>query len=115
MDKKIMVQIPLTKYLRELTRMWGSPDKIFITKTKGGQVWISNEAPGDIEGEDTYYDSPWTGKEEYIGKNEIDFSDSDIFMRLPKEIHKHFQIKYGSYKTLKEILADIKKKEFTQS
>jgi len=97
---KVMINIPLTKYLSELTREFGGIRKCYITKTKGGQVWLSSDAPGDISEEDN-------GK----FKNEIDFSDSDFYMRLPKYVHEHFNIKNGEIRSLEEIIKDIKKLE----
>ena len=88
---KIMVQIPLTKYLREITKDWGP---VFITKTNGGQVWMSNEAPGEcFEG------------------NEIEFNDSDVYIRLPKEVHNHIDLEPESHKTLHQVLQEIMRKE----
>ncbi|AJD29682.1 hypothetical protein A0J52_09875 [Clostridium sporogenes] len=94
---KIMITISLTKYLRELTKQWGPKEEIFITKTYGGQVWISVDAPGELFREE--------------GANYIEFNDSDMFIKLPKEIHQHFNIKYGNHKTLKQILDEIKESE----
>lgn len=88
---KIMVQIPLTKYLRELTRDWG---QVFITKSLGGQVWISNEAPGEC-----------------FEDNEIEFNDSDVYIRLPKELHQHIDLELGNNKSLKQVLGEIRQKE----
>ncbi|MBU3205149.1 hypothetical protein [Clostridium algidicarnis] len=102
---KIMINIPLTKYLKEITKEWG---ETYITKTKGGQVWISDDAPGDISSEDTYYISMFSGKEEYIDKNYIEFNDSGMFMRLPKEISKNIIMEPGTYKKLKDVLKEIK-------
>lgn len=92
---KIIVQIPLTKYLREITKDWG---EVFVTKTYGGQVWLSNEAPGDTFG----------GTE---GPNYIEFNDSDVCIRLPNEVHQHIDLDKCTYKNLKEVLKEIKGKE----
>lgn len=105
---KIMITMSLSSYLKSISKGWG---EIFLTKTKGGQLWISSDAPGDIEGEGAYYKSLITGKKEYIGKNEIDFSYSDIFMRIPKEIAKHIEMDPGAFKKLEDVLKDIKAKE----
>jgi hypothetical protein len=102
-----MIQIPLTKYLRSFQKTYG---KIFFTKTKAGQLWISNEAQGDIEGEDTDCAGMF-GKTEHLDKNYIEFNDSDFFMRLPKEISQYIDLKPGAAKSLKEVLQDIKAKE----
>jgi len=96
---KVMINIPPTKYLSELTREFGGIKNCYITKTKGGQVWLSSDAPGDISGEDNGF------------KNEIDFSDSDFFIRLSKYVHESFSIKNGEIKSLEEIIKDIKKLE----
>ncbi len=97
---KVMINIPLTKYLSELTREFGGIRKCYITKTKGGQVWLSSDAPGDISGEDNG---------EF--KNEIDFSDSDFYMRLPRYVYINFNIKNGEIMSLEKIVKDIKKLE----
>lgn len=97
---KVMINIPLTKYLSELTREFGGIKKCYITKTKGGQVWLSSDAPGDISEEDSG---------EF--KNEIDFSDSDFYMKLPRYVYINFNIKNGEIKSLEEIVKDIKKLE----
>lgn len=105
---KIIIEIPLTTYLRSITKGWETP---YLTKTKGGQVWLSDEAPGDIEGEDTYYTSRFTGKKEYIDKNYIEFDDSCMFVRIPKEISNHIDMDPGTFKKLSDVLKEIKKKE----
>ncbi len=61
---------------------------------------VSSDAPGDISGEDNG---------EF--KNEIDFSDSDFYMRLPRYVYINFNIKNGEIKSLEEIVKDIKKLE----
>ncbi|MEY7998635.1 hypothetical protein AB8U03_00215 [Clostridium sp. Mt-5] len=94
---KIVLQIPLTKYLRDIARTYGGAKYMYVTKTKGGQVWISAEAPGDISGEDS------------TNRNDIDFDG--FYMRLPKDIHQYFELKAGSFKRLDEILKEIKEKE----
>lgn len=94
---KVMINVPLTKYLQEMARGFG---ECFITKTNGGQTWFSSDAPGNLEGAD------W---KEY--KNEIDFSDSDFYTRLPKYVAEHLDIKNGCYKPLKDVIKEIKKKE----
>lgn len=92
---KIIVKIPLTKYLREITKEWEKPH---VTKTYGGQVWISDEAPGDcFEDEDN--------------GNYIEFNDSCVFVQLPKEIHQHIELEPGQAKPLSEVLKGIKQKE----
>lgn len=91
---KIMVNISLTKYLKDITKEWG---ETYITKTYGGQVYLSDEAPGELFKES--------------GLNYIEFNDSDIYMRLPKEIHQHIDLKKGCSKNLKTVLAEIKKIE----
>ncbi|NFH74187.1 hypothetical protein FDA25_16790 [Clostridium botulinum] len=104
---KVMISIPLTKYLREFQKFYGD---CFITKTKGGQVYISNESPGDIEDEGktiTFYD----GEKYKVGLNEVEFNDSDFYQRLPKEIHQHFNMKNGSIKSVKDLINEIKKLE----
>lgn len=40
---KITIELPLISYLKGLTKGWGTT---FVTKTYGGQVWLSDEAPG---------------------------------------------------------------------
>lgn len=92
---KIMVQIPLTKFLREITRDWGTP---YLTKTYGGQVWLSDEAPGDC----------W--KDEDNG-NYIEFNESNFYIQLPKEIHQYIDLEPGDVKTIKQVLQEIKQKE----
>lgn len=97
---KVMINIPLTKYLSELTREFGGIKNCYITKTKGRQVWLSTDAPGDISGEDNG---------EF--KNEIDFSDSDFYIRLPRYVHENFNIRNGEIKSLEEVVKEIKKSE----
>lgn len=92
---KIIVKIPLTKYLREITRDWEKP---WLTKTYGGQVWISDESPGDcFNCEDDH--------------NYVEFNDSNIYVQLPKEIHQHITLEPGSSVTLKKVLEEIKQIE----
>ena len=93
---KLMISIPLDKYLKDISKGWG---ETYLTKTKGGQLWISDEAPGDVSGAD----------EE--DKNYIEFDDSGIYMRIPKSIADLIKIKKGTSKSLKEVLADIKDRE----
>lgn len=95
MAKKIEVEVSLIKYLKDLTKEWD--DKVFVTKTYGGHVWISDEAPGEMF------------KEE--GLNYIEFNDSGIYMRLSKELHQHFEIKKGKFKELKEIFEELEEQE----
>lgn len=94
---QIMFQIPLTKYLRDIARTYGGVKYMFVTKTMGGQVYLSAEAPGDISEENAEY------------KNDIDFEG--FYMRLPKDIYQYFELKSHSYKRLDEILKEIKEKE----
>jgi hypothetical protein len=112
---KIMISIPLTKYLKEITKGWSKLEKVFLTKTKGGLLYISDEAPGDIEGEDTDYTSPaWLGGEtKHLDKNYIEFDDVGAYMKLPKDISQLIDMEPGTIKTLKEVLKDIKAKEAT--
>ncbi|EQG31933.1 hypothetical protein QIO_3219 [Clostridioides difficile DA00129] len=42
---KLIVSIPLTKYLKDITKEWG---ETYITKTYGGHVYLSDEAPGEV-------------------------------------------------------------------
>lgn len=91
---KIIIELPLISYLKGLTKDWGTT---YVTKTYGGQVWISNEGPGELF------------KEE--GNNYIEFNDSDVFMRLPKVAWQYINIENGSSETLNKVLNDIKKLE----
>lgn len=93
---KIIVQIPLTKYLRGITKGWGNV--LFVTKTFGGQVWVSSDAPGE-----TFEDEE--------DKNYIEFNDSDLYIRLPKEVHQYIKLDKGAHKNLKQVLKEIKTKE----
>ncbi|EIS9446344.1 TPA: hypothetical protein ACTWTN_001955 [Clostridioides difficile] len=92
---KLIVSIPLTKYLKDITKEWG---ETYITKTYGGHVYLSDEAPGEV-----------LKKEDDL--NYIEFNDSDIVMRLPKEVHQHINLKKGCNKNLKDVLKEIKKIE----
>lgn len=94
MDKRIIVKIPLTKYLKEITKNWPSP---YVTKTYGGQVWVSDENPGKCFPDDDL--------------NYVEFNESDIFYKLPKEVHQHIDLEPGCHKTLAMILKEIKQKE----
>ncbi|WP_446897459.1 hypothetical protein ACSVC9_10575 [Clostridium sp. LBM24168] len=94
---QIILQIPLIKYLRNIARTYGGAKYMFVTKTMGGQVYLSAEAPGDISGEN----------EEY--KNEIGFEG--FYMRLSKDIYQYFELKSHSHRRLDEILKEIKEKE----
>lgn len=95
---KIIVQIPLSKYLREITKDWG---KVYVTKTYGGQAYLSDEAPGEV-----YEEDKGTSK-----KNYIEFNDSNVWQRLPKEISKYIDLENGASKSLKQVLKEIKMKE----
>jgi hypothetical protein len=90
-----MITIPLSKYLKDLSKGWG---ETFLTKTNGGQLWISDDAPGDISGAD----------EE--DKNYIEFDDSGIYMRIPQEIAKLIDIDKGTSKKLNDFLRELKLK-----
>lgn len=92
---KIIVKIPLTKYLREITRDWETP---YITKTYGGQVWISDQKPGDCFDCDD-------------DRNYIEFNDSNVYVRLPKEVHQYIDLDPGCDKPLKQVLEEIRQKE----
>lgn len=105
---KIMIQIPLAKYLRGFQKAYGN---IFFTKTKGGQLWISNEAPGDISNEDKQWMNGITYETGYCDINYIEFNDSNFIMRMPKEIAQYIDLKPETSKSLKEVLKDIKAKE----
>lgn len=96
-----MIEVSLTKYLRELAKGWGGADNVYVTKTYGGQVWLSDEAPGELF------------KSE--GVNYIEFNDSCMFMRLPKEVYQHFELKAGHSKLLKDVLKEITEKEKSKS
>lgn len=90
----ITIELPLISYLKGLTKDWGIT---YVTKTYGGQVWLSNEAPGELfEDED---------------KNYIEFNDSDVYMRLPKVTWKYIEIEKGSREKLSKVINDIKKLE----
>jgi hypothetical protein len=90
----IIVKVPLVKYLKEMTKNWPQP---YVTKTYGGQVWISDENPGKCFADE--------------GLNYIEFNESDIFYKIPKEVHQYIDLKPGSHKSLAEILREIKQKE----
>lgn len=92
---KIIVKIPLTKYLREITKEWPSP---FVTKTYSGQVWISDEDPGEC-----FEDDPGS----------IEFDKSCAYFKLPKEVHQYIDLDPGCHKSLKQVLVEIKQKEAT--
>jgi hypothetical protein len=97
---KILISMPLTSFIRKTTREWEKP---YLTKTLGGQLWLSDEAPGDVlyECDDD--------------KNCIEFNDSCIFYRIPKEIAKVLdnviKMKPMSYMTVREALAKIMRYE----
>ncbi|SCL87932.1 hypothetical protein [Sporanaerobacter sp. PP17-6a] len=95
---KIIVQIPLSKYLREITKGWG---KAYVTKTYGGQVWLSDHAPGEI-----YEEDKGTPR-----KNYIEFNDSNVWQPLPKEVYQYIDLENGASKSLKQVLKEIKMKE----
>lgn len=91
---QIIVKIPLAKYLWEITKNWPKP---YLTKTYGGQVWVSDENPGKcFADEDANY---------------IEFNESDIFYKLPKEVYQHIDLDPGCHKPLALVLKEIKKKE----
>lgn len=104
---KIMINISLTKHLSDYEKFYG---ECFITKTKGGQVYISNEAPGDIEDEGKTISDSW-GNKYKVGLNEIEFNDSDFYRKLPKEVHQYFDMEKGSFKSVKDIIKEIKNLE----
>lgn len=90
----ITIELPLISYLRGITKDWGTT---YVTKTYGGQVWLSNEAPGELFLEE--------------GKNYIEFNDSDVYMRLPKVVWKYIEIEKGSSEKLSKVINYIKKLE----
>ena len=90
----ITIALPLISYLKVITKDWGIT---YVTKTYGRQVWLSNEAPGELFIEE--------------GKNYIEFNSSDVYMRLPKVTWKYINVEKGSSKKLSEIINDIKKLE----
>ena len=91
---KITIELPMISYLKGLTKGWGTT---FATKTYGGQVWLSDEAPGELfEDED---------------KNYIEFNNSDFYTRLPKVVWKYIEIEKGSSEKLSKVINDIKKLE----
>lgn len=92
-SKEPIVKIPLTKYLREITREWPSP---YVTKTYGGRVWISDEDPGQCFADDL---------------NSIEFDKSCVYFRLPQEVYQHIELAPGCNKPLAVILKEIKQKE----
>jgi len=95
--KKIMIQIPLIKYLKEITKDWGKSEQIFVTKTYGGWVIISDEEP------------PTLDKAE--GPNHYEFDNCMAWMKLPREIHEHIDLKRGENKTLDKVLYELDEKE----
>ena len=95
--KPIVVEIPLSRYLRQITKGWEKP---YVTKTYGGQVWVSDEAPGECFPDDSNY---------------IELNDSNVFFKLPKEVHQHIDLEPGCHKTLSMILKEIKQKESSGS
>ncbi|HWQ42800.1 MAG TPA: hypothetical protein VN456_12300 [Desulfosporosinus sp.] len=90
MEKPIIIKIPLIKYLKEITKNWPAP---YVTKTYGGQVWISDEDPGECFRDDL---------------NSIEFDKSCAFFRLPKEVHQYIDLEPGCHKTLTEILKETR-------
>lgn len=94
MNKKIIVKIPLVSYLKTMSREYENP---YLTKTYGGQIWISDQAPGEAFEDE--------------GKNYIEFNDSFIYMRLPKETWEHIKIEKGTNKKLSSVIKDIQKLE----
>lgn len=95
-SKSIIIQIPLTKYLKEITKGWPKP---YATKTYGGQVWLSDENPGKCFADE--------------GLNYIEFNESDIYFKLPKEVHQHIDLEPGCHKSLPAVLKEIKQREST--
>ena len=96
-DDDVVITIPLKRYLKDLTSEWGTPEEVFVNKTIGGQIWISSEAPADLI-------------EEYDGnKNYIEFNDSGIYLRLPKESWPYIRLKPGQSKDLKTVLLELKR------
>ncbi|EGW36494.1 hypothetical protein [Desulfosporosinus sp. OT] len=93
----IIIKIPLAKYLRQIAKDWITP---YVTKTYGGQVWISDENPGKCFADE--------------GLNYIEFNESDIFYKLPKEVHQHIDLETGCHKSLPVILKEIKQKESSE-
>lgn len=86
----ITIEIPLISYLKGITKDWGIT---YVTKTYGGQVWLSNEAPGELFIEE--------------GKNYIEFNDSDVYMRLPKVAWKYIDIEKGSSEKLSKVIKKL--------
>lgn len=106
--KHIMVEISLLEYLRDIEKKYGP---CYVTVTKGGKVYVSDEAPGDISDEDTFIKTSFTLEREYIDKDYIEFDQSDFYMKLSKEIASYINVAKGSSNTLKNVIADIKKQE----
>ena len=95
--KKIIIQIPLIKYLKEVTRDWGGREQIFLTKTYGGQVIMSAEEPAQLD--------------KSLGVNHYEFDDCGIYMKITKEMHQFIDLKAGQNKTLDKILEELAEKE----
>ena len=94
-NSDIIIHIPLKRYLREITKDWGTPNEVYVSMTMGGQVWLSAEAPASLI-------------EEYDGnKNYIEFNDSGIWTRIPKEAWSHINLKPGESKDLKTVLQEL--------
>lgn len=90
---QIIIKIPLTKYLRQIAKEWTTP---YVTKTFGGHVYLSDEAPGECFTDDLNY---------------IEFNNSNVYFKLPKEVHQHIDLDPGSNKLLSVVLKEIKAKE----
>lgn len=93
-ENPIIIKIPLTKYLSQIAKDWTTP---YVTKTFGGQVWLSDENPGQCFADEK--------------PNYIEFNDSSVFFRLPKEVHQHIGLDPGCHKTLAVVLNEIKQRE----
>ena len=89
---KILVEIPLTKYLKLQGEFFGELDEVYVTKLKKGFTYISDG-------------KPWISDD----KEEVDFECG--FTYIPKDFSKHIDLKAGESKPIKQVIKDIREKE----
>lgn len=89
---KILVEIPLTKYLKLSGEFFGELDGVYVTKLKGGCTYISDG-------------KPWVSDD----KEEVDFDMG--YTHIPKDFSKHIDLKSGESKPIKQVIKEIKNKE----
>lgn len=90
---KILIEIPLTKYLKLQAEFYGGLDDIFLTKLDKGKVYMSDG-------------KPWIDPEDVTN---VDFESGYTY--IPKDFSKHVDLKRGESKLVKDVIKELREKE----